>query len=186
MKKYEFTGEMKELAGGTLHRIRAVRDFGDIKAGDIGGWIEREGNLSYDGDCWVYNNAWVYGNARVHGNARVYGNARVRGNARVNGNARVCGIALVHGNARVCGNAEVITCRHIFVIGPIGSRDDYTTFFRSADNKIYVSCGCFNGDIDEFLKKVKATHEDNKFAREYRMAAELAKVVIELEESEEE
>ena len=47
MKKFEFTDETKQNEGGiTLHRIRAIRDFGDVKAGDLGGWIEREGNLS--------------------------------------------------------------------------------------------------------------------------------------------
>ena len=41
MKKYEFTGETKEIGFWfktvTLHRIRAIRDFGNVKAGDIGG-----------------------------------------------------------------------------------------------------------------------------------------------------
>ena len=74
-RKYEFTGETKNWIGRKLHRIRAVRDFGDVKAGDLGGWIEKERNLSHDGDAWVYGNARVYGNAEVYGNARVYGNA---------------------------------------------------------------------------------------------------------------
>lgn len=37
----------------TLYSIRALRDFGDVKAGDFGGWIESEDNLSQAGDCWV-------------------------------------------------------------------------------------------------------------------------------------
>lgn len=43
MKKYEFTDEVKNIDGKTLHRIRAVRDIPehDIKAGDLGGWLER-------------------------------------------------------------------------------------------------------------------------------------------------
>ena len=40
MKKYEFTGEVKQWLGRTLHQIRAVISFGVIEAGDIGGWIE--------------------------------------------------------------------------------------------------------------------------------------------------
>lgn len=31
--------------------------------------MEKEENLSQDGDAEVYGNAWVYGNARVYGNA---------------------------------------------------------------------------------------------------------------------
>ena len=51
-RKYEFTGETRNWVGRTLHRIRAVRDFGDVKAGDLGGWIETESNLSNDGNAW--------------------------------------------------------------------------------------------------------------------------------------
>ena len=37
-KKYELTGETTKVDGHTLHRIRAVRCFSDVKAGDFGGW----------------------------------------------------------------------------------------------------------------------------------------------------
>ena len=76
-RKYEFTGEIMECMGRTLHRIRAVRDFGEVKAGDLGGWIETESNLSNDGNAWVYGNARVYGNAEVSGNAWVYGRKHI-------------------------------------------------------------------------------------------------------------
>ena len=113
MKKYEFTGETKVVFGKTLHRIKALISFGSIKAGELGGWIEKEENLSHDGNTWVTGNAEVSGNARVSGdawvteNARVSGNARVTGDARVTENAWVTGNARVTENARVSGNAEV-------------------------------------------------------------------------------
>jgi len=58
-KKYNFTGETKEHDSVTLHEICAVIDFGNVKAGDIGGWIEKEENLSHDGNSWVYGDAIV-------------------------------------------------------------------------------------------------------------------------------
>jgi len=58
-KKYEFTGETKEWCGHTLHRIRAIIDIAYTKAGEIGGWIESESNLS------EYDNAKVCGDAKV-------------------------------------------------------------------------------------------------------------------------
>lgn len=82
-RKYELTDETMELYGATLHRIRALVDFSDVKAGDLGGWVESEDNLSH------YGNAWVYGNALVYGNACVYDNAELDGNAQVGGNACV-------------------------------------------------------------------------------------------------
>ena len=83
MKKYEFTKETINVFGKTLHRIRAARDFSNVRAGDFGGFIESESNLSHDDDAWVYGNAQVYDDAQVSGDAQVYGNAQVSGDARV-------------------------------------------------------------------------------------------------------
>ena len=68
MRKYEFTEETKNVFGVILHRIKALRDVGNVKAGDLGGWIEKEDNLSHEGYCWVCGNAAVYGDAEVCGN----------------------------------------------------------------------------------------------------------------------
>lgn len=38
-----------------------------VEAGDLGGWLEKEENLSHDGTCAVLGNAMVYGDARVTG-----------------------------------------------------------------------------------------------------------------------
>ena len=166
VKKYELTSETKVFLGKTLYRIKALVQFGNVNAGDLGGWIEKEENLSQSG------NAWVYGDARVSGNAWVYGDARVSGNAEVSG------------NARVYGNAEVCKIGAVFWIGAIGSRNRTTTFFRCKDGKIYVSCGCFLGDLEEFSDKVKQTHGDNEHGRVYMLAIEMAKARIVEEKNE--
>ena len=85
--KYILTDVSKEVLGVKLFQIKALVAFGNVSKDELGGWIEKEGNLSQDGDAWVYGNAMVYGNARVYGNAWVSGNARVYGNAWVSGNA---------------------------------------------------------------------------------------------------
>ena len=148
MKKFEFTGETKTISlffrTATLHRIRAVAEFGLVKIGDLGGWIEKEENLSHEGKAWV------------------------------------CGDAKVWGNAKVCGNAEVFSASHVLVIGAIGSRNDFTTFYRDKDGEITVKCGCFLGKIDKFLEKVTATHGNSKYALVYRAAVEVAKLQIDL------
>ena len=155
MKKYELTDETKIYFDRTLHRIKALRDIGeDVKAGDLGGWIEKESNLSHDGDAWVYGNAKVYGNAQVYGDAKVYG------------------------NAKVCDNAEATEITDVFAVSPIGSRNDTTTFYRTKDDKIFVKCGCKNADIDTWLAMVKETHEDNKHAQAYKLAAQIARLQI--------
>ena len=55
-----------------LYRIYAVADFDDVEKGDMGGLIEKESNLSAEGNCWVYDDAMVYDNARVSDNAKIY------------------------------------------------------------------------------------------------------------------
>ena len=58
-KKFELTTESIMYFGRTLFRIKALVGFGEIEAGELGGYIEKEENLDQSG------NAWVSGNARV-------------------------------------------------------------------------------------------------------------------------
>lgn len=48
----------------------------------------------------------------------------------------------------------------------IGSRNDQTTTYWN-DEKTQVVCGCFSGTLEEFEKKVKETHGENKYAKQY-------------------
>ena len=174
--KYELTDETKEIGGITLHRIRALMDISryGVRAGDIGGWIEAESNLSQDDDAWVggdarvygnavvcgdakvygdarvYGNAVVYGDAWVYGDAKVYGDARVYGDAWVYGNAVVCGKALVNGNAEVSGNAEVKSIRDYAVFKNGWSSGRWFTYTRS--NRMW-RVGCFHGTGEELIAK---------------------------------
>ena len=58
-KKYELTDETVETFGHVLHRIKALKDFGDVKEGQLGGFVESSSNLSYEGNCWVKNIAKI-------------------------------------------------------------------------------------------------------------------------------
>ena len=70
MKKFELTTEFITNAfGKKLFRIKALVEFGDVKAGELGGYVEKEENVSQDGDAWVSGNAEVSGDAEVRDNA---------------------------------------------------------------------------------------------------------------------
>ena len=173
MKKYELTNETKTLAGGTvLHRIRALRDiprFG-VKAGELGGFVEEENNLSQDGKAWVFGNAevfgdakvsgkaWVYGNAKVYGNVNVFGDAEVFGYAWVSGYANVSGDAEVSGYANVSGDSEVSGYADYMVIKNIWSSGRWFTYTRS--NKKWA-VGCFYGTGEELVAKA---YKDSKLS----------------------
>ena len=183
-KKFELTDECKKNGEIKLFRIKALIDFGNVKSGDLGGFIEKEENLSHAGDAWVagdayvygdaqvYGNAWVCGNARVYGNAWVSGNTRIYGHAHVYDNAHVRGNAWVCGNARVCGNAEVRDNADYATVKGFGTVFRNTTFFRCKDKRICVSCGCFYGTINQFREQVKRTRK-GKIAKEYLMITDL-------------
>ena len=149
MKKFELTTNTKMFLGKKLFQIKALISFGDVEAGELGGYIEKEENLDYDGDAWVSGNARVSGDACVSGNACVYGNARV------------------YGNAWVSGNADYT------IVKGFGREYRTTTFFKCKDGKVRVQCGCFYGDLKEFRAIVKETHGESKKAKEYLMIADL-------------
>ena len=86
------------------------------------------------------------------------------------------------GNAVVSGDAQIFKMSHYVVAGPLGSRDDFTTFFRTKHHTIGVKCGCFRGNTDELLKAVETVHGDNKHAQAYKAAVDLAKLQIDLSE----
>ena len=126
MKKYELLKEQCiEHEGRTLYRIKALKDFSDISAGDIGGYVESEYNLSHHGSCWVYDDAKVYDRARVYAYAKVYDKAQIYGNAMMFGNAEaydkakiydyatIFEHAIIYGNSIVHGNAKVHKCAEI-------------------------------------------------------------------------
>lgn len=75
MKKFELTSEFVTFLGKKLFRIKALISFRNVEEGELGGYVEKEENLSNDGNAWVSGDAMVSGNARVCGNARVYGDA---------------------------------------------------------------------------------------------------------------
>lgn len=202
MKKYELTNNSKTVYGKKLFQIRALVDFGDVKAGSLGGYVEKEENLSQCGESWVYNNAMVYdtamvygkagvyGNAMIHGDAMIHGYAMVRddaevyGNADIYGNAMVYGSANIHGNTNVCGNANItsdariISDADLLQITGLGSSHRPTTVYRTK-NGIEITCGCFHGDLEQFRTRVVDTRK-GKVRDEYLKFAELIEIYFNL------
>lgn len=190
------TSETLQYAGHTLHRIKALRDFGTIYAGELGGWIEKEENLSQVGNAWVYgdsmvydnaivsDNAWVYCNAKVYDNANVCGNAIIRDHARVFGNvlvsdnadifnhAIICGYVEVRGNAEI-RNAKVYDNKDYIVFKNFWSSGRYFTWTRS-NNK--WCAGCFYGTGEELIKKAYADSE--KSGREYERVVRYVESIL--------
>lgn len=125
-KKYVLLEDDKIKVWGRieLHRIQAVRDFGNVSKGDLGGYIECEDNLSHRGTCWVRGNAKVFEHAQVLDNARVMDNARVFREAVISENAYVAGNAIVKDQAVVTGYADV---SHAAIVGGSANIRDFAS-----------------------------------------------------------
>lgn len=93
--KYEFTDECNERG---LRRIRALIDIpGICRAGDLGGFLESESNLSQCGNCWVSDDAEVFGNALVTQDAQATDEVRISGDSLIEGNTLVTGKVQISG-----------------------------------------------------------------------------------------
>ena len=138
-KKFELTGNTKIWRGRTLYQIKALISFGIVSAGELGGHVEKETNVSEDGDAWVSGNAQVYGDARVSGDARVYGDA------------------WVYGDAQVSGNAQVYVGKHT-ITPAMAVRSDGYTFVAYTTTELRIVAGCRNFSWDEAIAHWNAGH----------------------------
>ena len=130
-KKYKLTEETMCFDGVTLHRIQALKDFGNVEAGELGGWVESEKNLSQSGDCWIAMEAKAYGGAEIGdsailtrkaiacGNSTICNDTLVsdesiiRGFTYLYGDVEVYGKSVIDGDARLHGNVKVIDAKVI-------------------------------------------------------------------------
>lgn len=176
MNKYELTSETKTLSGGiVLHRIKALKDFADVRKGDLGGWIESENNLSHEGNCWIYDEAMCYNKARVYDNGSLHNYAVASKYALVHDNAALYNCAYIE-NAYLMDNAKAYGKTHIYDahIGNnavlketadyihINGVIDITSYM--SDGEIMISLVGYRGAIDEidikdFSRKDKDYYE---------------------------
>ena len=187
MKKYEFKSENVEFDGRKLYRIKALKSFYlcglTVKAGALGGYIEKEENLSQEGNAWIHGNAEIKNEAWIHGNAEIGGNAKVKDEAEVYGEAEVCDNAEIRDNAEILGDAQIQGVVNISQDARICSDEDYAavqgfrtkfkfaTFYRAKDEKVMVYCGDFNGNLEGFREWAKKTF-DGKNQKEYLTIAD--------------
>lgn len=130
--KYILTDEKREYSNRTLYRIKALKDFAFVKKGELGGWVEKEENLSQLGGAWVSDNAQVCDNAQISGSALIFGDADI------------CG------NAQICGKNDYIVFKNNWSSGR------YFTWTRS--NNMW-KIGFFYGTGEELVEKA---YKDNR------------------------
>ena len=129
------------------------------------------GNAYIGGTSIICAHAVVSENACVRGNSTIVGDVQITGtgnvcDSNVKGNAVIGGFSRLNG-ATVGNNANINDTSDYLVIGPIGSRNDKTTFYKGI-NGIYVHTGCFEGTLKQFEDAVNETHKNNeKYRNQY-------------------
>ena len=114
-KKFTLTNITKKYNGITLYQIRALRNIINpwnefeliARKGELGGWVERENNLSQYGECWVGEDAIVMRGAKIQDMAQVSGSSIITEEAIIRGCAQVWGHTTVRGEAIVQDRAGV-------------------------------------------------------------------------------
>lgn len=159
-KKYKFSGEkFKRPDGKVLREIVALRDIchdGKIYVykDEFGGYIEKEENLSQEGECWLNNGAIAYDNCHISGDVFISHNCQIFGNAKISGNGYFL--------SDMIGGDSVITSENDFVSLGFSLKKEtlgssmITYVFK--DQMLYSDF--FIGSLDDFKKVVDNLYKD--------------------------
>lgn len=150
---------LRLLAGGTkLFQIVANKDIPqhEVKAGDLGGYIESESNLCQFGSSWIDDTSIVLGNSRIGNLGYVSSNSYVDGSANISISNIVN--SEVHGNMFISGSAilssvvkgESVISNSVVSDTTAGRFDLYDVIF----NNHHVMCK--NDDDPESKSKIVA------------------------------
>lgn len=158
IQKYEFTGKCMEVSffnkfenktkKETVYQIRSLIDNDNfpVKAGDIGGWVSSESNLSQKGSCWVSPNSVVVEQAIVQDNAFLYGESILSGNSIVGGRAEVTE-SVISGDSIVTGNAEVEMSTVQGASAIHGETKIVSSYLQNVETKPETNCSFSNSTL---------------------------------------
>lgn len=116
-----------------IYRIRALRDFSDVKKGDLGGFVESEENLSQYGNCWIYDKAqavdrsMVVGDACLRDCAQMHDFSLIKDKAQLRGRAQMLHYSCLSDNA-VAIDADILGFAIIAGDVVIRREKDYMVF----------------------------------------------------------
>lgn len=152
-KKYELTGETITLNNGkVLHRIRALRSFTGVDAGELGGFVECENNLSHIGNCWIFDDAMAYDDSRVNQAARLFMEAKIYESAKIDCHATLYDHARAFGNSFISGWSSLSYFSKTYGNAYIGGH-----FSASGDVNI-----CGNAELFDSIALKTGTISDQK------------------------
>ena len=112
-KKYELTDFTMRFEGRILYRIRALKDFSDVKKGELGGWVQSENNLSQEHDCWIYNDGKCMDNAIVCDDSYMCDYSKMYNNSRLYNNSMLYDYSEMRDNSKMFGDSIMLDCSYM-------------------------------------------------------------------------
>lgn len=129
----------------TVYRIRALKNFGDVKAGDLGGYVSSQDNLGRSGTCWVHDDSVVAGTGKVMGNSQVRDHSFIYSGVHVRGDSVIRNSTVMNNESKtlkivdetienqVIGKTCVETHKEIASDNSIKDLDAMLEAFKNAD-----------------------------------------------------
>jgi hypothetical protein len=156
-KKYEITKEKHSTI--EAYRIKALIDFGDVKVGDLGGFIEIEENLSQSGSAWVYGDAVVYNNGVILDDSIVKGTSIVS-ETTVSGKSVIKNTIVSPKTIVMPDDTELVT------VGDRLSIINTGLYFKFVSTLVMggvvkVMFGPWAGTVDQFEKRCQTQYKSN-------------------------
>lgn len=163
-----------------IHQNAQIKDNGSVHNAKVYGKAKVYQDATVTCKAMIFGSARICGCAVVTDKASVFGHAQANGYAYIGGNAKVYNEAVITDGAEIFDDADIFDTSSILTIRNIGRFRRTVTFFKTEYGKIKVGCGCFRGTLDEFAQRVDSEHGDNEHGKAYRLAIELAKLLVNL------
>lgn len=113
------------VRGTPVYRIRALQPIPahSVSAGDIGGFLEGDHNLSHEGSSWIADDAMAVGRSRVEGDAILRHSSIASDHSIISGQAQINHLSRASGHAIIRGNAQLSDLAHatgsVILDGPV-------------------------------------------------------------------
>lgn len=162
--KYKYTGLKKNFDNKTLKQIVATKDFGNVKKGEVGGWVEFYSNLDQNDESWIDGQSFVYSNSHICRNSIIQGsciknsyvqNAKVRNSdlydSSIEGeNCKLDVFGSIIVNLKVKHNISNVP--HPIYVSTLDFEVSYSGFEMNGAKKVhYVSVGCQDHSVENWL-----------------------------------
>jgi len=128
-------------------------------------------------DSGIYEYAVISDNVVIT-DCVAFDNPVIRGNTRIE-NLRLMGACDLYGDTEIVNNKEQrCTVENLqgefstdtpLIQGPALSSGRYSFAYQQTDGSVKVTCGCFEGSLDEYLAAIEETHKNNhEYLKQYR------------------